>query len=174
MNSSFWGKQCFLWLASRRKVGVMNVLLVNGSPHKSGCVFSALSEIAETLKKEGVESEIFHIGTRPVQGCAACFACQKEGAEGCVFRDELYLEFVEQIKKCDAIVIGGQLQTGRCQCRVRPSEQVFHDTANAGYLIAILELDARTQSQRDRAGCRRDADRHDLQCIRATRQVGFG
>lgn len=69
-------------------------------------MFTALSEIAETLKKEAIESEIFHIGTKPIQGCAACFACHKEGAEGCVFRDELYLGFVERIKKCDAIVIG--------------------------------------------------------------------
>ena len=84
----------------------MKVLLVNGSPHKNGCVFSALSEIGKTLEEEGIESEIFHIGSKPVQGCTACFACHSGDAEGCVFRDELYLGFVERIKESDAIVIG--------------------------------------------------------------------
>ncbi|MBR2695175.1 MAG: flavodoxin family protein [Thermoguttaceae bacterium] len=84
----------------------MKVLLVNGSPHKNGCVFTALSEIAKTLERDDIQSEIFHIGNRPVQGCAACFACQKENAQGCVFKDQLYIDFVDRIKTCDAIVIG--------------------------------------------------------------------
>ncbi len=40
----------------------LKVLLVNGSPHKDGCVHTALSEIADTLKNEGVESTIFWVG----------------------------------------------------------------------------------------------------------------
>ena len=30
----------------------MKALLINGSPHKEGCTFTALSEIANTLKKK--------------------------------------------------------------------------------------------------------------------------
>ena len=33
----------------------MKVLLVNGSPHKTGCTYTALCEVAETLNKEGIE-----------------------------------------------------------------------------------------------------------------------
>lgn len=62
----------------------MKVLLVNGSPHKEGCTFTALGEIAETLKKQNIESEIFHIGTS-VPGCTACMGCKKTGR--CVFDD---------------------------------------------------------------------------------------
>ena len=83
----------------------MKVLLVNGSPHKEGCVFTALSEIAETLKKEGVDSSIFWIGNKSVQGCAACYAC-RSGHEGCVFQDELYTGLMKEIKECDGIIIG--------------------------------------------------------------------
>ena len=32
----------------------MKVLLVNGSPHKNGCINMALEEIAQTLKEEGI------------------------------------------------------------------------------------------------------------------------
>ena len=33
----------------------MKVLLLNGSPRKEGCTYTALTEVAETLKKNGVE-----------------------------------------------------------------------------------------------------------------------
>src|SRR5574344_767439 len=84
----------------------MNVLLINGSPHRSGCVFTALGEVAGTLKKNGVDSEIFWIGTKPVQGCIGCMKCQQEGATGCVFHDELYRSLTEKLKTADAVVIG--------------------------------------------------------------------
>ena len=36
----------------------MNVILINGSPNKKGCTFTALSEVALSLEKEGIETEI--------------------------------------------------------------------------------------------------------------------
>ena len=53
----------------------MKVLLINGSPHPKGCTYTALSEVAGQLEKQGIESEIFHIGNTPVRGCIACGAC---------------------------------------------------------------------------------------------------
>ena len=53
----------------------MKVLLINGSPHKNGCTYTALAEVAAELEKNGVETEIFHIGAKPVGGCVACWAC---------------------------------------------------------------------------------------------------
>ena len=82
----------------------MKVLLVNGSPHKNGCVFTALSEIASTLKENGVDSEIFHIGIQPVRGCIGCMKCREKGR--CVFQDELYTQFVEKLASSDGIIIG--------------------------------------------------------------------
>lgn len=83
----------------------MKVLLVNGSPHANGCVYITLSEIAGTLKTEGIESEIFWIGNRAVQGCIACFEC-RTGHEHCVFQDDLYLNFTSKMRDSDAVIIG--------------------------------------------------------------------
>ena len=47
----------------------MKVILVNGSPHKEGCTYTALSEVAKALNSNGIETEIFHLGTEPVAGC---------------------------------------------------------------------------------------------------------
>jgi len=84
----------------------MKVLLLNGSPHENGCVFTALNEIAVTLKENGIDSEIFWIGNQPVRGCVACWGCRQEGSSGCVFRDDIYLPLVEKVKECDGLIVG--------------------------------------------------------------------
>ena len=65
----------------------MKVLLVNGSPHEKGCTYTALEEVAETLNAEGIETEIFPIGSKPLAGCIDCGNCQKTGQ--CVFSDSV-------------------------------------------------------------------------------------
>lgn len=50
----------------------MKVALVNGSPHKNGCTYTALCEVAKTLNEEGIETEIFWIGPKALSGCIAC------------------------------------------------------------------------------------------------------
>lgn len=81
----------------------LKVLLVNGSPHKDGCVHTALSEIAGTLKAEGVESTIFWVGNQPVAGCIGCGACV--GKRSC-FRDDKVNEFVKIMDEHDGFVFG--------------------------------------------------------------------
>jgi multimeric flavodoxin WrbA len=65
----------------------MKVLLVNGSPNKEGCTFTALSEVAKTLNDEGIETKIFNIGIKPIAGCIACRKCMEQGK--CVFDDSV-------------------------------------------------------------------------------------
>ena len=42
----------------------MKVLLVNGSPNKNGCTYTALTEIEKILKTYDIETEIFWIKTK--------------------------------------------------------------------------------------------------------------
>jgi len=65
----------------------IKVLLVNGSPHDKGCTYTALEEVAKTLNIEGIETQIFQIGTKPLAGCIACKSCVKTGH--CVFSDRV-------------------------------------------------------------------------------------
>ena len=82
----------------------MKVLLINGSPHKNGCTFTALSEVAKTLNESGVETEIFHIGAKPVGGCVACGGCSGKGQ--CVFNDGIVNELIAKAKEADGFVVG--------------------------------------------------------------------
>lgn len=81
----------------------MKVLLINGSPNEKGCTFTALSEVANTLKTEGIESEIFHIGKGPIVGCMGCGGCAKSGK--CVFDDRVN-ECAEKVNDFDGFVFG--------------------------------------------------------------------
>ena len=63
----------------------MKVLLVNGSPHKEGCTYTALTTVAVALKAENIGADIFWIGNKPLSGCIACKSCIKMNA--CVFHD---------------------------------------------------------------------------------------
>ncbi len=81
----------------------MKVLLFNGSPHKEGCTYTALKEIEKTLKEEGIDSEIYQIGTEPISACKACYACGKIGK--CVIDDKVN-DFIEYARQFDGFVFG--------------------------------------------------------------------
>jgi multimeric flavodoxin WrbA len=81
----------------------MKVLLVNGSPHETGCTYTALSEVSETLNKEGFETEFFWIGNKALSGCIACKTCVER--KQCVFDDRVN-EFLATAKNFDGFVFG--------------------------------------------------------------------
>ncbi len=81
----------------------MKVLLVNGSPKPKGCTYTALLEIKNELLENGVEAEIFHIGSKPIAGCLGCKACVKLGK--CV-QDDIVNEALEKFMEADGYVFG--------------------------------------------------------------------
>ena len=90
----------------------MNVLLINGSPHKKGCIYTALSEVAGQLEKNGIGSNIVHIGSKPIRGCIACGACRETGL--CVFDDDPVL-YEKRSLRLQARCRRGQLPPWRGQ-----------------------------------------------------------
>jgi len=84
----------------------MKVLLINGSPNARGCTYTALSEIVKTLDKHAIDSEIYHIGTKPIAGCIACGKC-KSGAP-CIFDDGLN-EIAARLDEFDALIVGAPI-----------------------------------------------------------------
>ena len=47
------------------------VLLLNGSPHADGCTATALKEMISVFEKEGIETELIHVGNKAIRGCVA-------------------------------------------------------------------------------------------------------
>lgn len=84
----------------------MKVLLINGSPRSQGCTFTALSEVAKELNLEGIETEIFHIGTKPIRGCTDCGVCSGTKSGKCAFDDDTVNVALDKAKAADGIVFG--------------------------------------------------------------------
>lgn len=81
----------------------MKVMLFNGSPNIHGCTYTALHEIEETLQKNGIETEIFQVGSKSVRGCIGCGKCRESGQ--CIF-DDIVNEAIDKIKDADGVIFG--------------------------------------------------------------------
>ena len=98
---------------SKKKEHLMKVLLLNGSANRNGNTFTALSEIARRLEKNGVESEIMQLTGKPVRGCIACGACRAKELGRCVFDDDICNRIVEKLGEADALIVGSPVYYGQ-------------------------------------------------------------
>lgn len=81
----------------------MNVLLVNGSPHREGCTYTALRHVAKALNQQEVETEIYWIGNQAIHGCMDCGKCSS--LRQCAIQDNVNA-FRELAKGFDGYVFG--------------------------------------------------------------------
>ncbi len=81
----------------------MKVLMLNGSPHTEGNTYTALQEMEKVFVREGIETEILHIGNKDIRGCIGCGSCAKTGK--CVF-DDMVNETAGKFEACDGLVVG--------------------------------------------------------------------
>ena len=87
----------------------MKVLLLNGSPRKNGCTYTALNVVADALKAEGIDAEVFQAGDPDMENVKAAAA---------------------KLKDSDALVVGSPVYWAS------PSGQIIHPVAYID--IAIL------------------------------------
>lgn len=84
----------------------MKVILINGSPRGKGCTYTALSEAAGELNKNGIETEILSIGAKAIRGCIACGKCRENGNR-CIFgNSDGVNEAIEKITAADGLIVG--------------------------------------------------------------------
>ncbi len=108
----------------------MKVLMVNGSPHASGCTMTALSEVAKALAGEGIDSEIIQLGPASIRDCTACGGCRRKGR--CVFDDDPVNEFVEKARQADGFVFGSPVYYAHPSGRVLSFlDRVFYSGSSA-------------------------------------------
>lgn len=98
----------------------MKVLMINGSPHANGNTYIALREMQKVFEKNGIETELVHIGNKNIRGCIACYSCAKNGK--CAIEDEVNA-LAPKFEECDGLVVGSP---------------VYYASANAT-LVALLD-----------------------------------
>ncbi len=88
-----------------------HALLVNGSPHMKGCTYTALTLVAEELEGQGVSTEIFYLGTAPIQDCMACGSCRKHPGK-CVWDKDCVNEMIAKAAGAQGFVFGSPVYYG--------------------------------------------------------------
>jgi len=68
----------------------MKVVLINGSRKEEGCTYTSLMEISKVLKSEGIDTELFFLGVKVIDGHIS----------------ELLDKVEEAMKDADGIIIG--------------------------------------------------------------------
>lgn len=81
----------------------MKVLIINGSPNKEGCTYTALREVEKTLHENGIETELLYLGKKAIPGCIACMNCMKTGY---CFHDDIVRHIQLRLDEFDGIIIG--------------------------------------------------------------------
>jgi len=99
----------------------MKVLLVNGSPNKKGCTYTALCEVEKELNKSDIETEIFYIGQKPIRGCTACGKCAETGK--CVFDNDAVNVALDKADKSDGFIFGSPV----------------HYAGPSGFIVSFLD-----------------------------------
>lgn len=109
----------------------MKVLMINGSPRKTGNTATALAEVARQLDKLGIESETVWIGTGPVRGCIACNACRQRTG-GCAFDDDVCNVISEKMNGADALIVGSPVYYGQPNgALLAVIQRMFHSNGQA-------------------------------------------
>lgn len=84
----------------------MHVVAFNGSPNKNGNTFHALQMVINELEKQGITTEIVHVGNKAVRGCLACGQCVKKRNEQCIQTEDPVNEWLQKMKAADGLLFG--------------------------------------------------------------------
>ena len=112
----------------------MKVLLINGSPHQTGCTYTALHEVEMTLQANGIETELLYLGKKPIAGCIACGHCMQSGS---CFRDDIVQQVQKRLDEFDGIVI--KLGASVVSCRRGGASATF-EQLNQYFTISNMPI----------------------------------
>lgn len=84
----------------------MKVLAFNGSPNKEGNTYHGIKIVAEELEKEGIETEIIHVGNKVIRGCIACNKCSENKNEKCIISTDSVNDWIQKMKEANGIILG--------------------------------------------------------------------
>jgi len=84
----------------------MKVIAFNGSARKDGNTSILLNMVSEELKAEGIETEIYTLAGKPIQGCIACFKCFENKNKRCAVEKDVINECIQKMIEADGILLG--------------------------------------------------------------------
>lgn len=101
----------------------MKVVGFNGSPRKKGNTFIAIQTVFGHLQKEGIETELIHIGENPAYGCTDCGICKKTKDGFCSIDSDDLNKHLKKLYSAEGIIIGSPVYFGS----ITPPAKAFID-----------------------------------------------
>ena len=84
----------------------MKVVAFNGSARKDGNTSILLNLVLDELKAEGIETELYSLAGKPIQGCIACFKCFENKDRRCAVTKDIVNECIQKMIEADGILLG--------------------------------------------------------------------
>ena len=84
----------------------MKVVAFNGSPRKGGNTEILLKKALETIQARGIDTELVHVGGKPVRGCIACMKCRENQNQKCILDSDIVNDCIAKMVEADGILMG--------------------------------------------------------------------
>jgi multimeric flavodoxin WrbA len=84
----------------------MKVIAFNGSARKDGNTAILLNTVLDELKTQGIETELYQLAGKPIQGCIACMKCFENKNKKCAVDKDIVNECIAKMVEADAILLG--------------------------------------------------------------------
>jgi multimeric flavodoxin WrbA len=84
----------------------MKVIAFNGSARKDGNTAILLNTVLDELKAGGIETELYQLSGKPIQGCIACMKCFENKNKRCAVEKDIVNECIAKMVEADGILLG--------------------------------------------------------------------
>jgi len=84
----------------------MKVIAFNGSARKDGNTAILLNTVLDELKTAGIETELYQLAGKPIQGCIACMKCFENKNKRCAVEKDIINECIQKMIEADGILLG--------------------------------------------------------------------
>jgi len=88
----------------------MKVIAFNGSPHNDRVVAKGISTMAGELAREGIETEVVHVGDKNIRGCMDCRQCRE--LKRCAITGDAVNAAFEKMQAADGVILGSPVYYG--------------------------------------------------------------
>jgi multimeric flavodoxin WrbA len=82
------------------------VVAFNGSPRQEGNTRLLIGQVLQELEKEGIITELVHVGGKKIRGCTACMKCFENRNKRCIFDDDIVNDCIGKMEEADGIILG--------------------------------------------------------------------
>ncbi|GEP65083.1 flavodoxin family protein [Clostridium beijerinckii] len=82
-------------------MSMKKIIILNGSPHKTGNTMALVNEVSKSMDNKETEIKTYNLNTMKISCCQGCNACKKTGT--CAIKDDMQLIY-DDIDDADGII----------------------------------------------------------------------